>query len=214
MYANLAKAGITAVILAVIATAPLFAPAEIGVLAGEEIAISEAAGIGEGASLVEVGDGIGESVGGAGEVGAAGEGGGSLPPETGSGPPETGSGPPETGGDGPPETGGDDPPETGGDDPPETGGGDPPNNNGDGGPGSTGDGTNEGTGSTKDGKKRVPGVKMPWNTKPSYTKNGSPKTRGWHRGGSGKTSVLANFLTPFTATVSRNHYIWIRGMHY
>ena len=201
MFANLAKAAITAVILAAIAAAPLFAPAELGVLAtGEEIAISEAAGIGEGAPLVEIGDEIGES------VGAAGEGGGSLPPETGSGPPETGGGePPETGSG---------PPDTGGGDPPKTGSGDPPNNNDDGGPGSTGDGTNEGTGSTKDGKKRVPGVKMPWNTKPSYAKNGNPKTRGWHRLGSGKTSVLANFLTPFTATVSRNHYIRTRGMQY
>ena len=208
MYANLAKAGITAVILAVIATAPIFAPAELGVLAtGEEIAISEAAGIGEGAPLVEIGDGIGES------VGPAGEGRGSLPPETGSGPPETGNGPPETGSRDPPETG-NGPPETGNGDHPDTGGSDPPNNNGDRGPGSTGDGTNEGTGSTKDGKKRVPGVKMPWNTKPSYAKNGNPKTRGWHRVGSGKTSVLANFLTPFTATVSRNHYIRIRGMQY
>ena len=51
---------------------------------------------------------------------------------------------------------------------------------------------------------------MPWDTKPSYAKNGSPKTRGWHRVASGKTSVLANFLTPFTATVSRHHHIWIR----
>ena len=74
MLANFVKAGITAVILAAIATAPLFAPAELGVLAtGEEIAVSEAAGVGEGASLEEVGEGIGESVG---EIGAGGEGGG------------------------------------------------------------------------------------------------------------------------------------------
>ena len=221
MFANLARAGITAVILAAIAAAPLFAPAELGVLAtGEEIAISEAAGVGEGAPLVEVGDEVGESVSEAGEIG-------SLPPETGSGPPETGGGdppetdggdppeteggdPPETEGGDPPETEGGDPPETEGGDPPETDGGDPPNNNDGEGPGSTGGGRDEDTVSTEDGKKRVPGVKMPWDTKPSYAKNGSPKTRGWHRVASGKTSVLANFLTPFTATVSRHHHIWIR----
>ena len=206
MLANFVKARITAVILAAIATAPLLAPAELGVLATEEeIAVSEAAGVGEGASLEEVGEGIGESVG---EIGAGGEGGGSLPPGT--EPPGTPGEPPETPGD-PPETPGD-PPGTGGD-PPGTGG-ETPNNNGVGPPGSPGGGTNEGTGSTKDGKKRVPGVKMPWDTKPSYTKNGNPKTRGWHRVAEGKTSVLANFLTPYAATVSQHHYIWIRGMHY
>ena len=169
MLAGVVKAVIMAVILAVIATAPIFAPAEIGALVtAEELAASEAAGIGEGATLVEVGDGIGESVG---EVSEGGEG---FTSEPGSGDSSGESG---------------DSDEEGGKD--------------------------EGTVTTdKDGKKRVPGPKMPWITRPSYDKNGKPKRRGWHRVADGKTNVLANFLTPYTTTVSRHHYIWIRGIHH
>ena len=59
------KSAITAVEVTAIASAPLFAPAELGALATEEeVALSEAASIGEGASIVEVGEEAGEGVDG------------------------------------------------------------------------------------------------------------------------------------------------------
>ena len=197
MLAGVVKAVIMAVILAVIATAPIFAPAEIGALVtAEELAASEAAGIGEGATLVEVGDGIGESVG---EVSEGGEG---FTSEPGSGDSSGESG--ESSGEWGDSSGEcRDEYEEGCREAGECGDSDEEG------------GKDEGTVTTdKDGKKRVPGPKMPWITRPSYDKNGKPKRRGWHRVADGKTNVLANFLTPYTTTVSRHHYIWIRGIHH
>ena len=63
MFAGLAKAALQAVMYAALVAVPMLAPAKMGAAATkEEIAASEAAGLGEGASLVEVGDTAGEIV--------------------------------------------------------------------------------------------------------------------------------------------------------
>ena len=72
----------------------------------------------------------------------------------------------------------------------------------------------EGAETTEEGRKRVPGVRMPWNREPSYYKNGKSKTRGWHRVGEGKTNILANFAAAIPVTVSQDHHCSIRTLRY
>ena len=195
MFAGLAKAALQAVMYAALAAVPMVAPAKMGAAATkEEIGASEAAGLGEGASLVEVGDTAGEIVSqevisdltsltqtGSSETPGS-EGGSISEPGSQSGENENGSDRGSNSGHDS-ETG-----DEGSTDRPES-----PNNDG-----SKGDKR-----STEGGPKVEPGVKMPWNTKPSYHRNGKPKTRGWHRLPKGKANLGGSITIPFITQVSQ-----------
>ena len=220
MVTNLVKAGITAIMFAALATAPLMAPAALGgAIAGEEavmvveevavageMEIAEAATLvesGAGAIGVEVGEGIGEGAGGGSTEIAGGEGvegGGATGTEGGEG----GEGGGATGTEGGDNPGGGDKGNEGNEGPPE-----PPNNGGDDGPGSTGDGTNGGIGATEEKGKKVADAKVLWKGIRTLDANGNPKPWGWHRVSQGKTSVVANALVALPVTVSQSSQILI-----